>query len=99
MEATLSGFSFLILFNALNEYMLNSSAPQKSTRRGSCWGEFDRCRLDDPQLQLVGTLLLTTEDARRVIRNTIFTINIIRVMVDELDRVVDRLETRFGRCT
>jgi hypothetical protein len=88
IEATLSGFSVLILFNALREYMLNSSAPQKSTRKGSCWGELDRYRLDDPQLQPVEILLLATEDARPAIRNTIFAMNVNQVMVDELDRVV-----------
>jgi len=77
MEATLSVFSCLILFSALSEYMLNSSAPQKSMRKGSCWGELDRYRLDDPQLQVVRNLLLATEDARPAARNIIFAENMI----------------------
>lgn len=84
----MSGFAFLILSNALSEYMLKSSAPQKSTRKGSCWGELDRNRLDDPQLQLAEILHLTTEDARPAIRNIIFAMNINQVTVDELGRVV-----------
>jgi hypothetical protein len=71
--------------------MLNSSAPQNSTRKGSCWGEFDRYRLDDPQLHLEGILLLETKDAKLAIRNTIFAIT--QVMVDGLDGVVGWIET------
>jgi hypothetical protein len=59
--------------------MLNSSAPQKSTRKGSCWGELDRYPLDDPQLQFAANLLLATEDARPAIRNTIFTDDMVRI--------------------
>lgn len=80
IEATFSGFSFLILFRAFSEYMLNSSAPQKSIRRGSCWGELDRYRLDEPHLRFVKILLLVTKEARFAARNAISTRKYIKCL-------------------